>query len=604
MALPKTLVDCLQVFSARDKKLLLLITLAQSLFGVLDLLGVAIIGIIGALGISGIQSNQPGKKIQGFLEFLGIQNLSFQFQVGVLASCATLFLVVRSLASMYFSRISTNFLTNRGSVLSSKLINWILGTEYLSLAKRKTQDYVYATSDGVRSVMLGIIGSAISFFSDLTLLVVLGIGLALFDPVLASSTLVIFFLIGLLLFKQMHKRAEFIGNTYSKLSAGSNQQLVEVLQNFRPIFVGGRRSFFVGKLELPRKEIAKLSAEMTLMPFASKYIMEASVIVAAFILGVIQFGLQDSVHAVATLSVFLAAGTRIAPAILRLQQSAVAFRNSQGNASTTLELLINRGDSMFPSYDSEPDMVHTGFSPEISLTNVKFSYPNAESTVIDDISVSIKRGDSVAITGASGAGKSTLVDLIIGIYSPTSGKIRISGLPPKEAIAQWPGAIAYVPQEIMLMDGTIKENVCMGYSPEDVQLADVWRALRLSKLDAFVNEQPEGLDALVGETGSQLSGGQIQRLGIARALFTNPSLLILDESTSSLDAQTEAEITDAISGLRGFVTVIMVAHRLSTIRNADQVIYLSEGRIQSQGSFEFVRAQVPDFNNQATLMGL
>ena len=206
--------------------------------------------------------------------------------------------------------------------------------------------------------------------------------------------------------------------------------------------------------------------------------------------------------------------------------------------------------------------------------------------------------------GPSGAGKTTLVDLILGILEPNAGKVLISGLVPSEAFKKWSGAIAYVPQNVMVSTGTIRENVGLGYLPEIATDQLVLNALQIAQLDSQVLAMPGGLDSPVGENGSQISGGQRQRLGIARAMFTKPKLLVLDEATSSLDGQTEADVTAAIQSLRGRATVIVVAHRLSTARAADQVIYVENGHILAIGKFDEVRSAVPNFDQQALLLGL
>ena len=185
-----------------------------------------------------------------------------------------------------------------------------------------------------------------------------------------------------------------------------------------------------------------------------------------------------------------------------------------------------------------------------------------------------------------------------------TGLVSIAGKLPLEAIATWPGSISYVPQDVTISNGTFRENVGLGYPVEVATDELVWSALEVAQLADFVRKLPQGLDTPVGERGTKISGGQRQRLGIARAMFTQPKLLVLDEATSSLDGQTEADISGAIQSLKGSVTVIMIAHRLSTVRNADQVVYMEKGKILAKGTFEEVRAAVPDFDSQAKLMGL
>jgi ABC-type bacteriocin/lantibiotic exporter with double-glycine peptidase domain len=196
------------------------------------------------------------------------------------------------------------------------------------------------------------------------------------------------------------------------------------------------------------------------------------------------------------------------------------------------------------------------------------------------------------------------VDVLLGIIKPDSGTATISGAEAQESINLWPGALAYVPQNVVMLNGSIRENVCMGFEPNLNQDAKIDWALEIADLTNFVESLPNGLDSNIGDRGSSISGGQRQRLGIARALFTAPKLLVLDEATSALDGETELNISNAIQALKGEVTVVLIAHRLSTVREADIVLYLECGQVRGAGSFEQVREQVPDFDRQAQLMGL
>jgi ABC-type multidrug transport system fused ATPase/permease subunit len=315
--------------------------------------------------------------------------------------------------------------------------------------------------------------------------------------------------------------------------------------------------------------------------------------------------LQDAAQAVATLTVFMAAGSRIAPAALRLQQASLAIKGSLAQAKPTLELMASlEGVELSSPSEQSPDISHLGFIPTIEVKDLFFRYPNSEFAALDGQNFSITSGSSVAVVGSTGAGKTTAVDVILGLLEPEDGSVMISGMKPLDAIVRWPGAVSYVPQDVVISNGSIRDNVGLGYKSEFVSEELVWDAIKAAQLEIYVNSLPLGLDTQVGERGTLMSGGQRQRLGIARALFTKPKLLVLDEATSALDGETEAAISKAIQDLRGSVTVIMIAHRLSTVRNADSVIYMDKGQIKSIGTFEQVRAAVPDFDRQAKLMGL
>jgi ABC-type multidrug transport system fused ATPase/permease subunit len=341
------------------------------------------------------------------------------------------------------------------------------------------------------------------------------------------------------------------------------------------------------------------------MPNVSKYVIESGMVIGAVAIAGIQFGLQDARHAVATLSVFLAAGARIAPALMRLQISLITMKNSLGASIPTLNLIESL--SSISEIDNVEDMLvtdHRDFKAEVVIENVDLKYPNKNTFALKHINLEVKIGKSLAIVGPSGAGKTSLVDVLLGVIPHSSGSVKISGYNPQEAIKKWSGALSYVPQDVSISNGSFRENVALGYPTSEIDDALVWEALETAQLSNFVHSLPEGLDTPVGERGTKISGGQRQRLGIARAMFTKPRLLVLDEATSSLDGQSEADISDAIKDLQGSVTVVMIAHRLSTVRNADQVIYMDEGRIIARGTFEEVRKSVPDFDHQAQLMGL
>lgn len=594
----------IKVLSPNDRRKILGISILQALMGGLDLLGVMAVGLLGALSVSGIQSNNPSDRVGSALEIIQIQDLAFQTQVLILGVSAVVLLVSRTILSIYFTRRILFFLSRRGAKISAELISKLLSQPLMLVQSRTTQETVYAVTTGVERIVLQVLATSVVWIADLSLLVIMIIGLLVIDPITAIATFLVFSLVAYFLYRFMHVRAGNLGIESSNLNIKSNEKIVEVFASYRESVVRNRRHYYAREIGKLRYSLANSSAEIGFLPYVSKYTIETTVVVAAVLIGAVQFALQDASQAIATLAIFLAAGTRIAPAVLRLQQGSIYIKNGLGLSTPTLDLIDSLGSA--PTLDNikdTVDVIHDGFKSEIVIKNVTLTYPGKQTPAVLDVSMSIPAGTSIAFVGPSGAGKTTMIDILLGILNPDVGHVMISGLSPLEAVAKWPGAISYVPQDVVISAGTIRENVALGYPIEEATDELVLDALKVAQLDTFVLELPDGIDTQVGERGARISGGQRQRLGIARAMFTQPHLLVLDEATSSLDGETEANISDAIHALRGTTTVVIIAHRLSTVREADRVVYLSQGKVISTGTFDEVRKTVRDFDQQAKTMG-
>lgn len=596
---------CSKVFSRRDQRLIVGFTLVQVFLSFFDLVGLAVVGVLGSLAVSGVQSSKPSTIVESFLSIVGLESAPIQNQTAILGVIAAIFLISRSLLSVVFTRQYTLFLSRRAAIISARLTSRLLSQSLTYIQSNTSMYFLNALTAGVQSITVGVIGTLIMLVADMSLMIVLSIGLFIVDPVISLISLVFFASVALILYRMTHVRARQLGDKNLEFGVKSSEKIIEVLSSYRESVVRNRRGYYAKEIGELRYKLAETIAEISFLPSISKYVMETSAIIVALVVSASQFILYDAGRAIATLMIFMVAITRIAPAVLRFQQSMIGIKTSLAQAESALKLVeeIDVVDEL-EDPNSTLQIVHDGFTPEINIDSLNFSYPSRTSKTLQDISLRVSAYSIFAIVGPSGGGKTTLADLILGVLQPTSGSVQISGLSPLQAIISWPGAISYVPQDTLIISGSIRENVGLGFSNLESFDELIWESLALAQLEDFVRNLPGGLSAQVGERGTQLSGGQRQRLGIARALFTRPKLIVFDEATSSLDVATEFEVSQAINALRSRVTIVLIAHRLSTIRKADSIIYLDSGKVLACGDFNHLRSVVPEFDNQARLTGL
>ena len=597
--------ECLRVLRKSDRKKYIGVLLLQAMLGLFDLAGVALAGIIGSLSIRGVQSQAPGTRVQTVLSLFRLEGLNFQKQIALLGGIAVILLITKTILTVIITRRILGFLANRSFEIAGDLISRTLNQPMNTLQAQNTSEFQFAMSGGISSITMGILGVASTAVADLFLVGILVAGICYLDFFMAVIIGTLFGGTALILNKILKSRATYIGETIVKSEIEANKKIAEVRTAYREILVRNRRSYYSDEISSLKKRAMNGIAEQTFLPNVSKYVFEVAILLGAVFTAGFQIWTKDVSHAAASLTLFLVAGSRLAPAILRIQQNSVLIQMNFASASETLSSLqlIRNIPRVEPS-ESILDFVHSTFVPSVTLEKVNFKYKGSAENTISNLSLEISPGDFVAIVGSSGAGKSTLADLILGINNPDSGFVEISGVSPLQAIDRWPGAIAYVPQNVGLFEGSIFDNLRIGYQDSEAFIPHVNRALEQSHLGDFLSMNQIGADLEIGEGGSKLSGGQRQRLGIARALFTNPKLIVMDEATSALDGITENAITESIQSLRGNVTLIVIAHRLSTVRNADLVVYMEEGKLTSVGSFDEVRRQIADFDAQATAMGL
>lgn len=611
MAMGATVKRSLALLSNRDKRRLWMATAVQVAGSLLDLIGVLLLGLVGALAVTVVQEQPAPAAARRVAGELGLATLSDLQLLAIFSCLAAAALLSKSLLSAFVLRRVFRFLAGRQAVVSARLARMLLGKSLTFVQQRSSQEIAYALIQGSSAATLGVLGQAVIVVSESALLLVLGVALTAISPVIALSSAVFFGLVAMALQFSLGSWASRAGQSIYESDVASLDAVQEVISAYREVTIADRRSHYVDRIEELRWSSAHATSDYQFIGVFPKYVLEVALVVGGFTLAGVLFATQETSVAVGSLAVFIASATRIMPSILRVQGAAISLRNSAGIATSTFDLaLALEGDRPTSSAESTRELSagdaikSDQLVPTVEVHQVTFCYPGSGTPAVSEVSLRILEGTSVALVGRSGAGKSTLVDLVLGMYEPDSGSIRIGGLTPSTAVATWPGSVGYVPQDVILANGTIRQNVALGLPREAVDDWKVWEALERAHIADLIRHDREGLDTRVGERGMRLSGGQRQRLGIARALYSRPTLLVLDEATSALDAETELALTQTLNSLEGSVTTIVIAHRLSTVRHADELVYMEKGVVMARGSFDSICALVPAFYRQAVTMGL
>ena len=606
----KDLKRSLGLLSRRDQRILLLLVVFQFGLALLDLVAIAALGIVTSLAAASATGQDPT-----FLPFLAdlLGSPPRSEAVLLVAVGAGVVLVMRSGLSFWGTRRAFRFLANRQAMVASKLANELLSRPLLQVQRRSSQENAQALTFGVHSMTVGILGQSVVIASEVALVGVLLAGLLFVDAVLTLFTAGFFLLVVAVLHFLLAKWAVRIGQREARAGAASTAAIQESLRGYREVTVSGRRGVYTGRFHELVWQVAKVQSDRMMITAIGKYVFEVALIIGAGLLVLSQVVAGNVSEAAAIIVVFFAAASRIMPALMRLQGATLSLKIATGVAQLSVELIedLNETEPAEPvsvavleQMVKESDAGYPGFDGSVDLVSLCLTYPDASVPALDEVSLRVPAGTSLALVGPTGAGKSTLADVILGVIAPDLGEVRVGGQEPHESVLRWPGAMAYIPQDVAIINGTVRDNVAMGLPEQIVHDDRIWEALERARMADFLRDSRDGLSTVVGEHGVKLSGGQRQRLGIARALYTRPRLLVMDEATSALDAETEAAVTETFTSMSGEVTLIIIAHRLATIRHCDQVAYLHQGRLVAVGSFAYVRGQVPNFERQAQLLGL
>lgn len=563
-----------RILNSRERKVLILSLGGRVGLVTLDLIGIILIGAVVSL-FSGT-TIAPSSMFGSWLVFL--EKAGFANPYLFLISVAVSFFIAKGAIAVVLNRIISKFIAKIEASKSTDLFRNILvgreNVEFSSTAERTlftlTESVTAATTKAI------LVGSTI--VGEVALLLAISTFLAITDFWLFCSVTVFFVSVGIVMHRFITLSSGLAWKELQDANLSSQALAMDLLLNLRQVRLSPNRDTYVDLFSSMRSQFSAQNAKHQNISSLPRYITELAVLLGIGIL-VFQRTLFDpGIASASVIAIFLAGIFRIVSAMLPLQSALTVWKSVEIQATFSLEQLktIPSPELRTRHKNSSRRNPWEGTEPlSVSIKNLTFQYPKAKEPVLSGINLEIKPGSFVAIAGKSGSGKSTLADLLIGLKRPTTGQILINGASCENFIEDNLGVVAYVPQEPSLLAATLGQNVSLNFGKQDqFEVEQVRRSLEVAGLSHLLHKLPNGLETQIGPGYQTLSGGEVQRIGIARAIFTEPSLLILDEATSALDSETQQEIMESIFKLRQKMTLIVIAHRKETIASADLVVVL------------------------------
>lgn len=538
---------------------------------------------------------------EGYLSV--IYNLLGQPSQEAFIIIASVFLVLSFILKGVFSLIvkwySAGFIAYQQTATSATLMKRFIFDDYVVNRKKTTSEIIRDVGDSVSSTYSLVVNGILAIIGDLFSIILIMIVLALIMPVPALFALLYFAIAGFLLQKILSRKNLEVGNRSVEAALATISASLDAATGYREarLFgVGERLVYNYQEKALISNNAARARSFLNEIP---KYILEIIFIFGiALILGLLIW--QGGAESAPYLLVFAAACVRILPSYTRIVASLGLIRSGQAAFEIVESQLRSIPDAPVqliaqPSIGEFARVNQQSVPVELEVDGVSYTYPDGKQKVLNDISFAVAPGTSLALVGGSGSGKTTLIDILLGLIRPQEGQVRMNGVSIANDLDSLLLNTGYVPQNVFFGSTNLIQAIAFGKTMEEIDIDRVNECIRLAELEDVVELLEDGIYTSLGDQGSRLSGGQKQRVGIARALYRNPSMLVLDEATSALDNETEHKITETMQRLSQHVTLIVVAHRLSTVRHVDQLLFMKDGRIANRGSFSRVRAENPEF---------
>lgn len=487
-----------------------------------------------------------------------------------------------------------------GGRMQSDLFSHYLHSRYEVFAQNNSSKLMANITQEIPRCVFMVFQPALHLVAQSLLTALILVALIMVDPVLAGLSLLVVCGIYFIIYLTVRMRMQKSGAILTAINREKLLILNESLKGIKEVKLLNVESWYSGRLSEATFRGLRASAFMNVGGELPRFIVETFVFIAILALAAFLFlteGTQGS--AITTLSFYAMAGYKLLPAVQMIYKSLTSIRANKSVVDDIYDEFVYVLDNQFETAEPVSGSEGASFSNEnIYLSNISYSYPNAASPALDGLSCVIRKNAFNALVGGSGAGKSTLADILLGLLEPASGKFLSGDIPiDRTNLRAWQSRIGYVPQSIFLIDDTVERNIAFGVPTDKIDRERVFEAAKMAQLGSVFPNLEEGLSSKVGESGARLSGGQIQRIGIARALYKNPDVLIFDEATSALDNVTEAQIMSAIRAISNEKTVIMIAHRLSTIIDSENILLLEHGKLVTQGSYKELYERSPEFRH-------
>ena len=579
-------------------------------FNLIGLFLLSLMEMVGVAAILPIVNIAMGAELTGYLAVLSDifgnpQRSDLVVYLGIVLVRA---FVIKGIAALLFKRWSLKFTGYQQLATSTTILNHYMKDSYFNHRKSQPEETAFLISTYVVFAYRGFVGSIINFVGDFLSIMVLLIMILCVMPVPALIAFAYFGItIAVMQFFLRRGNAKY-GEITARAGRDALRFLLDDIRGFREIRITNAHKAAIEQYRGPAARSVKSDVNLSFLNDFPKYSLEVIFIVGIAGLLALVTATQGA-DGLPFLMLFATACIRILPNATRMIASLGGIRANEFASEEVAKVIRSMSPEeqrlQMVEFKDEIDpatIINSGIEPvDVQIDNLVYRYPDGDKDVLKDIQLDVPAGTSVAFVGGSGSGKTTLVDLILGLLTPTNGTISSQGKDIHTDLHSWYQKIGYVPQDPYLGNGTLREAVAFGIPAKHIDDDRVIYCLELAELMPVVETLEDGINTSIGENGNRLSGGQRQRVGIARAMYRNPSLLVMDEATSALDNETEHKITQTINRISKEITVIIVAHRLSTVRNVDQLVYLSQGRIANKGTFKEVQAANEEFANLVRL---